>query len=138
MADTTPYLFFDGDCRQAMEFYKSCFGGELNVMGYGDAPPQEGCPPADKDRVMHAALFGGQFRLMASDVSGTPLKKGDNVHVSVNCASLDEIQRLFGAVGKGGKVDVALHDAFWGSKFGMLTDRFGVHWMFSFATSKQK
>jgi PhnB protein len=136
MATTTPYLFFDGDCRRAMEFYKSCFGGELHVMGYGDAPGQE-CPPGAKDRVMHAALMDGAFRLMASDVPESDLKRGDNVHVCMDCDSLEQIEKVFPAVAQGGKVGQPLHDAFWGARFGMLTDRFGVHWMFVFDKSKK-
>ncbi|MFP3921100.1 MAG: VOC family protein [Dichotomicrobium sp.] len=129
MTSLTPYLFFDGNCREAMEFYKSCFGGELTVMRYADAPEGGGCPEADRDKVMHACLTGGDVGLMASDnPTGTPTP-GDHVALSIHCDTMADIQRLFKALGAGGKVIMPLADQFWGAHFGMLIDKYGFHWM---------
>lgn len=125
------YLFFDGNAREAMTFYKDCLGGDLQVMSYADAPGNH--PPEAKDRVMHACLSNGSHILMASDMPpGATFKQGENFSISLSCDSQQEVDKLFGALGKNGKVTMALHDAFWGAYFGMLTDRFGVSWMFNF------
>ncbi|MBI3544919.1 MAG: VOC family protein [Deltaproteobacteria bacterium] len=135
MAHLIPYLAFDGDCREAMKFYESCFGGKLELMGFGDAPPgacQGNAAKVDKNRVMHARLENGKFMLMASDtMPGNKLTRGDNHQINVNCDSIAEIEKLFKAVGAGGKVVVELQDMFWGARFGMVVDKFGTHWMFN-------
>jgi PhnB protein len=131
MKDITTYLTFDGNCREAMTFYKECLGAELHIMSFSEAPGD--FPKEAKDRVMHARLSKGSAVLMASDtMPGMPLQQGNNFSVSVNCESLEEIERLFHALSRNGKVTMALHDAFWGARFGMLTDRFGINWMFNF------
>jgi PhnB protein len=133
MKGITPYLSFDGNCREAMQFYQKCFNGELQVMPFSQFEGQCEFPPEAKDRVMHASLTIGSVNLMASDsIPGMSFQQGNNVHLSINCESLEEIQRLFAALGENGKVVMPLQDAFWGAHFGMLTDQFGMHWMFNF------
>lgn len=136
MNPLAPYLFFDGNCREAMGFYKGVFGGELDVMTYAEGP-KESCPQGAENRVMHAALRQGDFLLMASDAPDRPPAFGDNIQVSVDCTSADELETLFGAMSKGGRVKMPVSDTFWGARFGMLVDRFGIHWMFSFNKSKK-
>jgi PhnB protein len=131
MKPLTPYLFFDGDCRDAMNFYQDCFGGSLELMTYADGPA-DACPGggvADKDKIMHACLTAGDLVLMASDNPMGPPLAGDAVSISVHCESVAETERLFAALGRGGTVKMALADTFWGAHFGMLADRFGFHWM---------
>ena len=134
------YLNFDGNCREAMKFYEKCLGGELFIMPFSEGPKQFGFsdfPKEAHDRIMHASLTKGSVILMASDtMPGMPFQQGNNFAVSINCESLQEIQRLFGALGEKGKVTMPLQDAFWGSHFGMLTDQFGINWMFSFEKPK--
>lgn len=135
MKSIDSYLFFNGNCRNAMEFYANCLGAELRVMTYGDSP--EPCSEAAKDKVMHAALTKGSVVLAASD--GPPehrIQQGNNFSLVLNCESLEEIERLFSAIGKGGNITLPLNDAFWGARFGMLTDQFGINWMFSFEQAK--
>lgn len=130
MKPLTPYLFFGGNCREAMTFYKDCFGGELQVMTY-EQGPEETCAPgeAEKDRIMHACLTNGDFVLMASDnPSGAP-NNGDQVSITVNCESTDETDALFKALGDGGKVVMPPDNTFWGAYFAMLTDKYGFNWM---------
>ena len=130
MTELTPYLNFDGDCRQAMEFYRDSLGAELHMQSFGDSPV-----PSDegtKNRIMHARLTKGAVSLMASDtMPGTPLNKGNNAFLCINCENREEIERLFSLLGAGGKTLMPLQDTFWGARFGMLTDRFGVQWMFN-------
>ena len=132
MKPLTPYLFFNGNCREAMEFYKDCFGGELEIMTYADAP-EDACPGGDvqsvKDKIMHACLTKDDFILMASDnPMGAPVA-GDNVSISIHCESIPQTQKLFEALGAGGEVTMPLADTFWGAHFGMLIDKYGFHWM---------
>jgi PhnB protein len=134
MKPLTPYLFFGGDCRDAMNFYQDCFGDSLEIMTYADGPADacpDACPGgvADKDKIMHACLTAGDLVLMASDNPMGPPLAGDAVSISVHCESVAETERLFAALGRGGTVKMALADTFWGAHFGMLADRFGFHWM---------
>jgi PhnB protein len=133
------YLNFDGNCRQAMEFYRTCLGGELYLMPFSE--PTADCPAEGRqasDRTMHASLTKGARLLMASDtMPGWTLQQGNNFSVCLQCESLQEIEGLFTALGENGKVTMPLQDTFWGARFGTLTDQFGIHWMFNFAHPKQ-
>jgi PhnB protein len=130
MKHINAYLNFDGNCRDAMSFYARCFETELQMMPFSQMPGE--APKDVEDRIMHAALMRGQEAvLMASDTAPGDYKQGNNLWLNVQCESVDEIERLFNAVGEGGMVRMPLHDAFWGSRFGMLTDRYGTNWMFN-------
>lgn len=134
-ARLTPYLNFDGTAREAMTFYQQCLGGELTVTAFGDADPT--APPAMRDRVLNARLECGGFAVMASDtpVYGAPFVPGNNMHLNLECASDEAVDALHAALAQGGTPTVPPHDAFWGARFGMLTDRFGVQWMLNHARS---
>jgi PhnB protein len=135
MKQINAYLNFDGDCREAMTFYSQCLEADLHMMPFSDMPGQR--PPGTEDRIMHAALAKGPAMiLMASDTAPGELRSGNNFWLNIQCDSLDEIERLFGALGEGGTVKMPLHDAFWGARFGMLTDRFGINWMFNYELKK--
>lgn len=124
------YLNFDGDTREAMTFYQKCLDAELFLQTFSDAKLEP--PPGAEDRVIHARVQKGSAILMASDtMPGTPYQQGNNFAVSIDCESTAEIERLFAAFSEGGKVTMPLQDTFWGARFGMLTDRFGVAWMFN-------
>jgi PhnB protein len=136
MKEIVTYLMFDGNCREAMTFYEKCLGAELYLVPFSEAPGD--FPKEAKDRIMHARLKKGDAVLMASDtIPGKPIQQGNNFQVNVGCESLQEIESLFAALGEKGTVKLPLHDAFWGARFGMLTDRFGIHWMFNFELPKQ-
>ena len=125
-----PYVNFDGNTREAMEFYKKCTGGELRIQTFGDVKMPG--PPGTENRVMHAHLSSGSAVLMASDVMpGMKYTQGTNFYINVDCDNVAEIERLFAAFSEGGKVEMPLADQFWGARFGMLTDKFGMHWMFN-------
>lgn len=131
MQPLVPYIFFNGNCREAMNFYKECFGGsDLRLFTYGDAPPNESSMKnAPKDAVMHCSLTKGSMTIMASDWPEGGANQGNNINLNIDCESMNEIQTLFKALSQGGKVTQPLGDTFWGAHFGMLTDKFGIHWM---------
>jgi PhnB protein len=130
------YLFFNGNCEEAMNFYKTVLGGEiLSISRYGDTP----MPGSEdyKDKVMHGIMQVAGTTMMFSDSSEQ--KKtvfGDNFSISIDCKSDGEITSAFEAMSKGGTVTMPLQDTFWGAKFGMCCDKFGVNWMFNFDKPK--
>lgn len=137
MKATNTYLSFDGNARDAMIFYQKCLGAELAVQTFGDAKMPG--PPGSENRVLHARLTKGPVVLMASDtMPGSKFVLGNNVFINIDCESAAEIEKLFQAFGDGGQVMMPLQDTFWGARFGMLTDRFGVQWMFNFELPKQE
>ncbi|MFL5574654.1 MAG: VOC family protein [Gemmatimonadaceae bacterium] len=131
------YLNFDGNARDAMTFYQKCLGAELHIQTSGDVKAPG--PPGSENRVIHARLTkGGKAVLMASDtMPGSTLVQGNNFLVNIDCESIPEIERLFAAFSAGGKVMMPLQDTFWGARFGMLTDKFGVQWMFNYDLAKK-
>jgi PhnB protein len=123
------YLNFDGNCRGAMQFYQKCLGAEIQLTPFMDT---QGKPSTQPDaRIMHCELLkDGHRLLMASDTQpGSPLQFGNNFHVSVDCASLDEIDKIFAALSQKGRVKIPLGDTPWGARLAMLTDQFGVPWI---------
>ena len=130
MAQLTPYLTFDGNCRQAMEFYKACFGGELSVMTVADSPMKDQSPAELQDQVMHSQLAAGEIVLMASDTLGRgEVVRGNGTTLCLIGRTKAEIHDLFAKLGEGGTVGHPLQEVFFGT-FGELTDKFGVNWMF--------
>ncbi len=132
------YLFFRGDCREAMEFYKSVFGGELTMQTFGEVPGEK---PAEmqgmEDKVMHAMLSGGEIKLMASD--STRKEEFGDSFISLSLGGTDEakLRGLFEKLSEGGKVTSPLKKEFWGDTFGTLTDKFGVDWMVNITEAKE-
>ena len=110
MKEIVTHLNFDGNCREAMEFYKKCFGAELHLLPFsemrGDLPKQA---KEAKDRIAHASLTNESQLLMAADaMPGMPLEQGNNFTVCIQCESLQDIERLFTAFGEKGKVVMPL------------------------------
>lgn len=128
-----PYLNFDGNAREAIEFYKAALGGELTLSTFKDAGmSHEGL---DGSKVMHAMLIAPNgITIMASD---TPpewsLNKGNNVSISLSGDNDAELSVYWDAISAGGTVDQPLVQAPWGDKFGMFTDKFGIRWMVNIA-----
>lgn len=134
---TITYLTFDGNCREAMTFYGRCLAVEPNFTPFSAGPPEVLAMAKDApDRILHSELASGPAVLMASDrLPGVPFQQGDNFSICLDCESQAEMERVFSALGENGKVTMPLHVAFWGGRFGMLTDQFGISWMFSFRAS---
>jgi PhnB protein len=134
-----PYLFFNGKCEEALNFYKKAIGAEVGaIMRFKDAPPMppgekapEGCGPGNPDpnKVMHASFKIGQSEIMASDGcnDGTANFQGFSLSISVDTEA--EAERIFKALGQGGKETMPMMQTFFAPKFGMLEDKFGVGWM---------
>ena len=128
-----PYLNFEGNARQAMEFYESVFGGTLNVSTFGEFQAAE--DPSEEDLVMHADLEGtGGIRFMAAD---TPKRMeytpGSNISMSLSGEDEAQLTGYFDKLADGGSVMMPLTKAQWGDTFGMCTDRFGVRWLVNIA-----
>ena len=126
------YLNFDGNCREAFDFYRSVFGGEFMILQtFGDAPSEYQPPEDEQDKVMHVSLPIGDNILMGSDIPsnmGMTLVSGNNFSISVSPESRDDAARLFAALSDGGTVTMPMQDMFWGSYFGSCADKFGVNW----------
>ena len=126
------YLTFQDNCRQAFEFYRSVFGGEFtDIQSFRDGPPDMGVAEAELDLLMHVSLPMGSGVLMGSDRGsfGPPLATGNNFSLSIQPDSKEEADSLFAKLSDGGQVTMPMQDVFWGSYYGMCTDKFGINWM---------
>jgi PhnB protein len=128
-----PYLNFNGNTAEAMQFYHSILGGDLKMQTLGEADMSKG--PETESRIMHAFLRNDLVMLMASDgMPGMEVIMGNNVSLSLNGSEADgeKLTEVFNKLAEGGKITMPLAPQFWGDTFGMLTDKFGVHWMVDF------
>ena len=129
------YLFFNGRCEEAIEFYQRALGAEVVMMMRNkeapEKPPPGMLPPGSDDKVMHATLRIGSSNLMLSDgrCDGKPVFNGFSL--SLDAANAAEAERLFTALADGGTVQMPLAKTFWSPSFGMVADRFGIGWMVS-------
>lgn len=129
------YLTFDGNCREAFDYYRSVFGGEFEMLQtFGDGP--EGVPISEgqKDQIMHVALPVGDSVLMGSDSTsfGPPLQVGNNFSISVEAESRERADELYASLSEGGAATLPMEVQFWGAYFGMCADRFGINWMVAY------
>lgn len=138
MIQINSYLTFSGNCREAMNFYKDCLGGELLLQTIGESPLADKMPEKMKDCILHATLTNGNVVLMGSDmVSEKGLVKGTAVSMAINCSSEEEINSFYNKLSAGGNKDHALEQSFWGATFGDLTDKYGNHWLLNFEKEKK-
>jgi len=131
MTTLTPYLLLDGKCHQAMEFYRSCLGGELTVIKVKDSPMKDHLPAVQQDKVLNARLRSGNLEISASDwlrPDRTPIR-GNTVCLYLNGGTLDELKALFEKLSDGADVTDPLKEQFFGT-YGALNDKFEVRWMF--------
>jgi PhnB protein len=127
-----PYLFFDGKCEEALEFYKQAIGARVNMLiRYKDSPepPPPGCGPQDPNKVMHANFSVGQSEIMASDGRAEGQPKFEGFALSISLPTPAEVDKVFNALAEGGGVELPLAKTFFSERFGMLVDKFGVFWM---------
>ncbi|PUA39027.1 hypothetical protein C8Z91_11170 [Paenibacillus elgii] len=129
------YLNFNGNCREAVEFYAEAFGTEKpQIMTFGDAPPNPEftLPEEAKHLVMHARITVNGSDVMFSDIfPGMPFTAGNNISLSVMSKNIDEIKTYFNKLKEGGKVGMELQETFWSKCYGQLTDKFGIQWQFN-------
>lgn len=131
-----PYLFFGGRCEEALEFYKTAIGAEVQMlMRFGESPeplPEGKVPPGFENKVMHAEFRVGSTVLMASDGTNEELNfQGFSLSISVPTEA--ETDRVFAALSQSGQVTMPLGKTFWSPRFGMLTDRYGIGWIVTVA-----
>jgi PhnB protein len=127
----TPYLLFDGHCKQAMEFYESCFGGELTITKVKDSPAKDFMPAVQQEKVVNARLRSASVEISASDwlrPDETPVR-GNTVCLYLSGGTLQDLKILFGKLSAGAEITDPLKEMFFGT-YGALNDKFGVRWMF--------
>jgi PhnB protein len=125
-----PYLFFDGRCEEALDFYKRALGAEVTMlMRFKESPHPEMSPPGAGEKVMHCSFRVGDTAVMASDgqCHGKPSFQGMSLSLAVPSAA--EAERLFAALSAGGQTQMPMNKTFFAERFGMVADRFGVSWM---------
>jgi PhnB protein len=133
MSQLSPYINFNGTCKEAMRFYQDSIGGELHLQTIAGSPIEAQCPASMRDQILHATLIKDGIFMMASDMQGpVAFVQGNNMAISINCDSEKEIQTFFKNLSAGGEIIEDLKKQFWGGLFGVLTDKFGIRWMFNF------
>ena len=132
MSKPETYLFFDGDCAQAMRFYERVLGGKIEMMmKYGESPGAQKAGPGSADKIIHARLALDGVALLASDweAPGMPYPGMNGFSVSLTYPTADEARRVYAALADGGEARMPIEKTFWTEAFGMLVDRFGTPWM---------
>ena len=125
-----PYLFFEGRCEEALEFYRKALSAEIeNVMRFKESPDQKNIPPGSGEKIMHCTFRIGESHLMASDGKSQGPAKFQGFSLSLTAADPADAERLFKALSEGGQVQMPLTETFFSPRFGMVADRFGVSWM---------
>lgn len=129
MAQIYAYLTFNGNCREAMMFYKECLGGKLSMQTVEGSPMQDKIPVEERKKILHASLCNDGLVLLGSDMSDAgQLVKGNTISLSLNCSSEKEIKRFFSNLSSGGYIAHPLHEFFAGT-MGALTDKFEKDWL---------
>jgi PhnB protein len=126
-----PYIYFYGRCEEALEFYKSSLGGDYEANRFEGSPMAEQVPADQRHKIMHATFKGDGFSFMASDgdLSKSIDPDAGNIALSIGIPDAARAEQVFDALAQGGEVRMQFAPAFWGGKFGILTDKFGTEWM---------
>lgn len=134
------YLNFNGNCREAVEYYAQVFGTEIpKMMSFGEMPPNPEYPLPEeaKHLIMHTRLNISGSNVMFSDVfPGMPFVAGNNINLTIVSENMDEIQSAFNKLKDGGTVGMDLQETFWSKCYGSLTDKFGIIWQFNLGISE--
>ena len=139
MTQINSYLTFSGNCREAMQFYKDCLGGDLTLQTIGDSPLSDKMPQQMKQSILHSTLVRDGIVLMGSDMVGeNGLERGNAVSLMLNCSSEEEIRTCYDKLASGGKATHPVHISFWGALFGDLTDKFGNNWLLHYDKSQNQ
>ena len=124
------YLFFNGRCEEALEFYKKALDAKIvNMMRFSDSPDQRQCAPGTLDKIMHSTFSIGDTQLMASDGDCKGDTKFQGMSLTIGVKSPEEAEKLFKAIGEGGQVQIPMMETFFATRWGMVADKFGVSWM---------
>jgi PhnB protein len=126
------YLFFNGRCEEALEFYRSALGAQVEMFSrFKDAPEPGMAQPGMENKVMHASFRVGETLVMASDGRGGGQLRFEGFSLAITVPDEEKADKIFDALADGGKITMPLEKTFWAPKFGMVEDRFGVGWMVS-------
>jgi len=137
MKQINSYLTFNGNCREAMTFYQTCFGGTLNFMTIGESPMSEQMPVKMRDCIMHSTLIFENISIMATDMTGkNGLQKGNAVSIMLDCSSEMEIKEIFAKLSADGNIDHPLENTFFGAILANITDKYGICWVLHFDKNK--
>jgi len=133
MASINSYLTFNGNCREAMIFYRDCLGGELTLETIGESWAEDKMPSVMKRSIMHAILAKDELVIMGTDmVEERGLIKGNSISLMLNCNSEEEAKAYYHKLSVGGRASHPLKETFGGAIFGDLTDRFGNNWLINY------
>lgn len=125
-----PYLFFDGDCKEAFKFYEQCFRGKIEaMMTHAGTPAEQQVPAEWRDKILHAHMVVGDQILLGSDAPPGHYEKPQGFSVSVHINDRPEAERIFNTLAQNGTVRMPFQQTFWADGFGMCIDRFGIQWM---------
>lgn len=137
MAEFNAYLRFNGNCREAMQFYKGCLGGELNFMTIGESPMASQMPAEMQNKIMHSVLTSGSVMLMGTDMpSEEGYRQGNTIALCLVCKSKQEIETLFSRLSAEAQFTNPLREEFFGT-YGEVRDKYGFKWMFQFGEMKK-
>ncbi|HET9744273.1 MAG TPA: VOC family protein [Chitinophagaceae bacterium] len=133
MTHINAYLNFNGLTRDAMTFYQECLGGELVMQKISESPMAARMPSEMGAKILHSSLKKDNMVLMASDMMGNSIIKGNSISLCMNCSSDEEINLFFNKLSDGARINEPLYQSFWGATFGSLTDKFGITWIFNYS-----
>ena len=126
----SPYLFFDGRCEEAVEFYKKTLGAKVEMlMRFKESPEPHMHAPGSEDKIMHGSLYIGDSNVMVSDGRNTGQPSFHGFALTISTKTVDEADKIFAALGEGGQVTMPQTKTFFSPRFGMLADKFGIGWM---------
>jgi PhnB protein len=131
MIGVKPYIGFQGECEEALNFYKDAMNAEIEGrMRWGDSPM---AGQGNDDKIMHSVLKIGDTVIMAADSMSDehPVKVGNNISLAVGVDTVEQAESMFAKMSEGGTVTMPIQETFWATRFGMLTDKFGINWMFN-------
>ena len=142
MKATDPYLHFQGNAEEAMNFYKVVFGGQYTIFQrFGDFPGAERMEAAEREKIMHASLqIGATVFIRATDIVPSMRQEilfGNNYHICLQAESEEEADRVFDALSADGLMHMPMNRTFWGAYFGMCRDKYGVQWMINYQAEGQ-
>lgn len=134
MGQLITYLTFNGNCREAMEFYQECVGGELRFQTLGESPKTEKLPKHMKEYIVQASLKKDKLVLMGTDMANEELLRGNSISILLNCEDKERIKAYYQNLEVGGKPTHPLQETHWGNLFGGLTDKYGNHWLLNYTS----
>lgn len=137
MATLNAYLTFNGNCREAMNFYKDCLGGEIHFQTIGDSPLADKMPEQMRECILHSTLKSGVMTIMGTDlISDQGFQKGNTVSLALNCESEQELMHYFKRLSEEGVIYRMPQETFWGAMYADLVDKYGLQWLLNYDKTK--